>query len=90
MKSFGQLSEDIEERRAAAKQRLKDQESTLKMKGSAVNQAAMERDATNKEKNAALKATKRADNPKSNVLNFIDLSSFYNLLDILKYIFYLL
>ena len=44
MKSFGQLSEDIEERRAAAKQRLKDQESTLKMKGAAVNQAAAERD----------------------------------------------
>ena len=44
MKSFGQLSEDIEERRAAAKQRLKDQESTLKMKGAAVNQAAMERE----------------------------------------------
>ena len=53
MKSFGQLSEYIEERRAAAKQRLKDQESTLKMKGAAVNQAAAERDAKNKERKSS-------------------------------------
>ena len=45
MKSFGQLSEDIEERRAAAKQRQKDQMSTFKMKGAAASQSAADKTA---------------------------------------------
>ena len=62
MKSFGQLSEDIEERRAAAKQRQKDQMSTFKMKGAAATQSAAERtDQAKSRHDAANQASRERD-----------------------------
>ena len=50
MKSFGTFSEDIETRRQQLKQKQKDQLASFKEKGAAVNQAAQERLAAQKEK----------------------------------------
>ena len=63
MKSFGTFSEDIETRRQLLKQKQKDQLASFKEKGAAVNQAAQERLAAQKEKSdeAAKRATAARD-----------------------------
>ena len=50
MKSFGHFSEDIETRRQLLKQKQREQAASVKEKGVAVNQAAQERLAAQKEK----------------------------------------
>ena len=52
MKSFGTFSEDIETRRQELRQKQQQQAASFKEKGAAVNQAAQERLAAQKEKQA--------------------------------------
>ena len=63
MKSFGTFSEDIETRRQLLKQKQREQLASFKEKGAAVNQAAQERVAAQKEKSkeAAKRATAARD-----------------------------
>ena len=63
MKSFGTFSEDIETRRQLLKQKHREQLSSFKEKGAAVNQAAQERLGAQKEKakEAAERATAARD-----------------------------
>ena len=63
MKSFANFSEDLETRRQLLKQKQREQASSFKEKGAAVNQAAQERLAAQKEKQdeAAERATAARD-----------------------------